>query len=122
MQIITLMTLKLTLLFFYRRIFRGKLFNIASWVLIGLVLTWAMTFFTAILAACGTSIRANFSTLGILKEECVNTFVILVSLAVFDVLVDLGIMILPIPLVLYSRQLFGPGADGISRFGHCKCP
>ncbi|MCJ1310858.1 hypothetical protein MMC25_004526 [Agyrium rufum] len=99
MQIVCLMTLKLVILFFYRRIFRGRAFNIASWILIGTVIAWAITFFIAILAACGTHVRANFQTLGILKEECVDTFVILICLAVFDVVVDLAIIILPLPLI-----------------------
>lgn len=99
MQIVTLMVLKLSLLFFYRRVFRGRFFNLASWALIGFVVAWAIAFFIAILAACGTFIRANFSTLGALKEDCVNTFVVLVCLTVFDVFVDLGIMILPMPSV-----------------------
>lgn len=100
MQIVALMILKLAFLFFYRRIFRGRTFNILSWTLIGIVIVWAISFFIAILAACGTSIRTNFKTLGALKAECVDTFVILVCLAVFDVAVDLAIMILPIPLVI----------------------
>jgi hypothetical protein len=33
------------------------------------------------------------------QEDCVDTFVLSVCLVVFDVFVDLGIMILPIPLV-----------------------
>lgn len=99
MQVVTLMTLKLAFLFFYRRIFRGRTFNIASWTLIGIVVAWAISFFIAILAACGASVRANFETLGALKAKCVDTFVVLVCLAVFDVVVDLAIMILPIPLV-----------------------
>ena len=104
MQVATLMTLKLAFLFFYRRIFRGRAFNIASWTLIGIVVAWAVSFFIAILAACGTSIRANFQTLGVLKAKCVDTFDVLVCLAVFDVAVDLAIMILPIPLVMSTQQ------------------
>ena len=99
MQIATLATIKMSILFFYRRIFRGRTFDIASWVLIGVVAVWAITFFIAILAACGTSIAANFQTLGALKRECVNTFDILIALAVSDVAVDLAILIMPIPLV-----------------------
>ena len=99
MQIVTLATIKMSILFFYRRIFRGPKFDIASWVLIGVVAAWAITFFIAILAACGTSIAANFQTLGALKGECVNTFDILIALAVSDVAVDLAILIMPIPLV-----------------------
>lgn len=99
MQILTLATIKLSILFFYRRIFRGRAFDITSWVLIGVVAAWAVTFFIAILAACGTSIQANFQTLGALKGECVNTFDILIALAVSDVAVDLAILVMPIPLV-----------------------
>ena len=99
MQIVTLATIKMSILFFYRRIFRGRTFDIASWVLVGVVAAWAITFFIAILAACGTSIAANFQTLSALKGECVNTFDILIALAVSDVAVDLAILIMPIPLV-----------------------
>lgn len=99
MQILTLATIKLSILFFYRRIFRGRAFDIASWFLVGVVGAWAITFFVAILAACGTSIIANFQTLGALKGECVDTFDILIALAVSDVAVDLAILIMPIPLV-----------------------
>ena len=95
------MTLKLAFLFFYRRIFRGRAFNIANYTLVGVVVAWAITFSVTILAACGTSIRANFETLGALKTACVNTFDVLIILAVFDVAVDLAIMILPIPLVIF---------------------
>lgn len=99
-QILALATIKLSILFFYRRIFRGRAFDIASWVLIGVVGAWAVTFVIAILAACGTSIAANFQTLGALKEECVDTFDILIALAVSDVVVDLAVLFMPIPLVL----------------------
>ena len=93
------MLLKLAFLFFYRRIFRGRAFNIVSWTMIAIVVAWAIAFFIAILASCGSSIRTNFSTLGELKAKCVDTFVVLICLAVFDVAVDLSIMIFPIPLV-----------------------
>ena len=99
MQILALATIKLSILFFYRRIFRGRSFDIASWFLIGVVVAWAVTFLIAILAACGTAIAVNFQTLGALKQECVNTFDILIALAVSDVAVDLAILVMPIPLV-----------------------
>ena len=106
-QILALATIKLSILFFYRRIFRGPAFEIGSWVLIGVVAAWAITFFVAILAACGTSIAANFQTLGALKGECVNTFDILIALAVSDVAVDLAILIMPVPLVSPRMVMLG---------------
>ena len=105
-----------------RRIFRGRTFDIASWVLIGVVAAWAITFFIAILAACGTSIAANFQTLGALKGECVNTFDILIALAVSDVAVDLAILIMPIPLVspldVSNGEIVG---INVARFLRCRC-
>ena len=98
-QIFALAAIKLSILFFYRRLLRGRVFNIMSWLLIGLVIAWAVAFFIALLAACGTSIRANFQSLAALKEECVNTFEIYLTLAVSDVAVDLAILIIPVPLV-----------------------
>lgn len=77
-------------------------------MLIGLVVVWATAFFVTILAACGTNIAANFQTLRAVKTECVDTFLILLSLAVTDVAVDLAIFIMPIPLVqwLTSARAF----------------
>ena len=121
-QILALATIKLSILFFYRRIFRGRAFEIGSWILIGVVAAWAITFFIAILAACGTSIAANFQTLGALKGECVNTFDILIALAVSDVAVDLAILIMPIPLVsLRNAYTRGVPSIDVVRFLRCRC-
>ena len=121
-QILALATIKLSILFFYRRIFRGRAFDIASWVLIGVVGAWAVTFVIAILAACGTSIAANFQTLGALKEECVDTFDILIALAVSDVVVDLAVLYMPIPLVSsLNASLKGTLSTDDARFLHFRC-
>ena len=122
MQILALATIKFSILFFYRRIFRGRAFDIASWVLIGVVGAWAVTFVIAILAACGTSIAANFQTLGALKEECVDTFDILIALAVSDVVVDLAILFMPIPLVSpLNTSVKGILNTDDARFLHFRC-
>ena len=71
----------------------------ASWTLIALSIIWAVTFFIGIAAACGTKFDTNFLSLGTLKTECADTFAILICLAVFDVVVDLGILITPMPFV-----------------------
>lgn len=108
-QIPALATIKLSILFLYRRIFRGQAFNIASWVLIGIVIAWAITFFVALLAACGTPFAANFQMLAVLKRECVDTFRILIAFAVSDVAVDVAILIMPIPLVNHFQWLYDSG-------------
>lgn len=98
-QIFALAALKLSILFLYRRLFVGRAFNIASWALIGLVVTWAVAFCVCLLAQCGSNIVANFQTLGDLKEKCIDTFAILIALAASDVAVDLVILAIPVPLV-----------------------
>lgn len=99
MEVLALASIKLSIIFFYRRIFRGQAFNVVSWALIGVVIAWAITFFVVKFADCGTSIAANFQSLAALKGECVDTFKILIALAVSDVAVDLAILIMPMPLV-----------------------
>lgn len=99
MVILSIGIIKLSILFFYRRVFRGRTFDIMSWVVIGLVVTWTTTFFISYTAACGTSITARFQTLGALKHKCANVFELNVSLSVTDVAVDLAILLMPIPLV-----------------------
>ncbi|PWY87082.1 hypothetical protein BO94DRAFT_575212 [Aspergillus sclerotioniger CBS 115572] len=100
LQIAALTALKLSVLFFYRRIFVGRLFNIASWTLIGIVIAWGATFIIALMSSCGTHFMANFSTLGEVVEHCINTFGLLIAFAVSDVLVDLIILAIPLPLVM----------------------
>ena len=62
-------------------------------------MTWGLTFFIVQFAACGASLAAEWSSLASLKGKCVNTFNVLITLSAFDVAVDLGILILPIPFV-----------------------
>ena len=92
-------------MFLYRRIFRGRAFNMASCILIGAVVAWGLTFFIAQFAACGTSLTAQWSSLASLKGKCVNTFDILITLSAFDVAVDLAILVMPIPLVRNFRTV-----------------
>ena len=91
--------LKLSVIFFYRRIFRGSVFNIISQLTIGIVILWILAFTITIAAACGTHFAANWASLLTLKEECVDTFRMLLAYSISDVIVDLVIIVMPIPLV-----------------------
>lgn len=108
-QILAVGTIKLSILFLYRRIFRGRGFGIFNWVLIGVVTAWTITFFIAYFAACG--IAARLETIGDLKTECVNVFALVVAMTASDVAVDLVILILPVPFVrgclrIWSRYAY----------------
>ncbi|KAF2873320.1 hypothetical protein BDV95DRAFT_604828 [Massariosphaeria phaeospora] len=111
LQILALGLTKLSICFFYRRIFRGKRFNIMSWTVIGLVVAWMVTFLILLTAGCGTNVSAWWGSLLDLTTKCANQFSVLLGLAVVDVAVDLMIMILPLPWILRlqlpRRQKFG---------------
>lgn len=94
--------LKLSICFFYRRLFRGSKFNIASWVAIITVILWMVAFVVTIAAACGTHVEANWGSFLMLEQQCVDTFRVLLVYAISDVIVDLAILLIPIPLVSSS--------------------
>lgn len=99
MHPIALGLLKLSICFFYRRIFCGRKFVIASRLVIGVIVLWTTAFSIAIATACGTHFDANWASLGVLKEQCVDTFRLLLTYTITDVAVDFVLIIIPIPLV-----------------------
>ena len=62
-------------------------------------MAWTVTFFIAYFTACGTRIAARFLAIGDLHKDCINDFALSVVMTVIDVLVDLAMLIMPIPLV-----------------------
>ena len=71
---------------------------------IGVTILWILAFTITIAAACGTHFAANWASLLTLKEECVDTFRMLLAYSISDVIVDLFIIALPIPLVFISAS------------------
>lgn len=70
-----------------------------SWITIGVIILWIVAFFVTIATACGKHFEANWASLGVLKQECVDTFRMLLTYTVTDVAVDLVVIVIPIPLV-----------------------
>ncbi len=91
--------IKLSVLFFYRRIFRGKIFDISTKVMMGIVIAWTLSFFFAFLFTCGTNFGANWSTLKALLTQCHAQHTYQLAMAISDVLTDGLILVIPIPLV-----------------------
>ena len=94
-----LVFLKLSMLFFYRRLFCGRAFDIISWALIGFCCAWAVAFIVALGTVCGNDIQKDFGSLGERKAECNDVFTLIICLSVFDVVADLAILILPLPMI-----------------------
>lgn len=91
--------IKLSVIFFYRRIFRGKGFEICSKAMMAIIIAWTLSFFFSFLFGCGTNFEANWSTLEALLTECHPQHTYQQAMAVSDVLTDALILAIPIPLV-----------------------
>lgn len=90
---------KLSVLLFYRRIFRGAHFNVATWILIGLVSVWMVAFFFANLFECVPISRAFINAPGMGGDpHCINAVPMYLSQVYSDMILDVFILILPIPL------------------------
>ena len=107
---------KCSLLFFYRRIFRGSIFSYISWATIALATTWAISFFFALLFKCNPISAYVRQEPGV---HCVNLYQLYYSLSISDVLIDIIILIIPIPLVwrLHMKPAQKVAVSGIFALG-----
>lgn len=89
--------IKLSILFFYRRIFIGRIFTICNWILIGLSFLWAALGFLSWILYCGTNLHADFEG----GWAACDPWGFDIQMGVFclDTLIDFSILILPVPFV-----------------------
>lgn len=90
---------KLSILFFYRRIFRGKVFSAIIWATIMLAVAWGSGYFFTLLFMCTPTslyVHQGSSTPGV---HCVNRKQVYYSLAMSDFLIDIIILIIPWPFI-----------------------
>lgn len=97
-ETLTLGAIKLSVLFFYRRIFVGRTFNILSWALIATFCSWSISFFFATVFSCHP-ISAGWGTREQLFTECVNTIEKLDVFAISDPMLNAIILALPMPYI-----------------------
>ncbi|KAI1091711.1 hypothetical protein F5B19DRAFT_457258 [Rostrohypoxylon terebratum] len=92
---------KSSILVFYMNIFYGKPFKIASQVVLGLVVSWTVSFFFANLFTCfpiTPFIEAFY------HNKCVDGLALWYGMAISDILIDVVILVMPIPMV-FQLQL-----------------
>lgn len=88
---------KLSLLFFYRRIFLGKVFNIVSWATIAIVASWILTVFFLALLQCGPDVSTLWTSAKSVKAHCVITGErAALFYSSFDVVQDIFIFAIPV--------------------------
>ncbi|OTB03440.1 hypothetical protein M426DRAFT_177781 [Hypoxylon sp. CI-4A] len=98
----TLACVKLSALFFYRRIFcagaKWTAFGMATWATIILVILWLLVFQFLTGFQCGTHFSALWD--GTYLQYCTISFPFLYGLVISDFLLDVWILVLPIPGIL----------------------
>ncbi len=90
---------KCSILFFYRRIFRGSCFSVIVWATIVLAVVWGVSFFFTLLFLCTpipTYARYGASGPGV---SCSDQAQVFYALSISDVLIDFIIITIPIPFV-----------------------
>lgn len=96
---------KLSMLFFYRSIFRGTVFNIISWAMIAIVILWTIGFFGAVLFQCGARVHLLWGSGAKILEYCAPGFNIAISSASTDAFLDLIILLMPIYWVSFTATV-----------------
>ncbi|KAL2037574.1 hypothetical protein N7G274_009687 [Stereocaulon virgatum] len=97
--------IKLSILFLWRRIFgHVRAFNIASWIMIGIIAAWSTAFFFATVFQCGTAWTLNWAPIGLFLTQCSNTLNMLTVFTATDIITDLLIIAMPIPMI-WSLQM-----------------
>lgn len=100
---VSISLIKLSILFFYRRIFRGRgftsAFDVVNWVLITFQIVYLVAYFIGSLALCGDHFWARFGSYGTSLEYCLNPIWFWTSSTIVNFAIDLAVLIEPIVMV-----------------------
>ena len=95
--------LKLSIAFFYRRLFvtsRKTVFDWATKVAIAIVIAWTLSLFFGFMFSCGTHISASWGSVEDEKDYCGAATDLDNALVVSGLLTDVMIFVLPLPVVI----------------------
>ncbi|KID82699.1 MFS transporter, FHS family, L-fucose permease [Metarhizium guizhouense ARSEF 977] len=97
LSIVGLGLVKSSILIFYKNIFSVRPFRIAVYVMLGLVAAWTISYFFANLFTCFpvTALIEPFYS-----NKCIDAVPMWLSVVVTDLIVDIGILLMPVPMVL----------------------
>ena len=87
---------KLSVLFFYRSIFRGRRFDIASWTLIVICGLWTLFSFLFGILQCGSHVDYLWGSAAEIASKCFDGWKSALPSVIVDVSTDLMILILPL--------------------------
>jgi len=94
--------IKLSVIAFYRRLFvtnRNTFFDILSKVMATVTFLWALAFLLIVIFPCKTAFYANWASDEVSLEHCSIGFTSEYGLAISDLILDLIIILMPLPLI-----------------------
>jgi len=101
---------KMSVIFFYRKIFVVGSRSAFHWITIvaGVIVTiWWLAYTFAIAFDCGTNFSAHWTALVNLIEDCSDLQNVVLSLLITDLLTDILVLILPVPIVISLKMSTG---------------
>ncbi|KAJ4293276.1 hypothetical protein N0V90_008558 [Kalmusia sp. IMI 367209] len=102
MQFPAITCIKLSFLFFYKRIFSTPstpILRFILWAMIAICAAWGIVYFFTFVFVCGTHVSAMWANPMIFKQHCSRIVNENYWLAITDFILDAIIFIIPIPLV-----------------------
>ncbi|KAI0854094.1 hypothetical protein F5Y00DRAFT_256594 [Daldinia vernicosa] len=97
--------IKLSLIFLWKRLFGpAKYFTRICWFMIAVTSGWSLSFFFATIFECGTNWTWNWAPIAIFLNQCAGTPIMLSVFTGMDLLTDLIIMFMPVPLIWGLRM------------------
>jgi hypothetical protein len=100
--------IKLSIIFFYRRLFlilRWSAFDIISLAYIVIIIIWALTSLFVFLFVCGSKIYLQWGPLAETRDQCGDLFAVELGLVISDLVTDVMIITLPMPIVCFSLAI-----------------
>ena len=97
--------IKLSIITFYRRLFvvnRGTIFDIMTKVGEVIVILWTMAFILMLIFSCRTDFWANWGSVLIQLQHCPITFTCAYGMAISDLILDIIVILMPLPRVRIS--------------------
>ncbi|KAI1427097.1 hypothetical protein F5Y12DRAFT_738617 [Xylaria sp. FL1777] len=101
LSVLSLVFTKLSIVLFYRRIFRGNVFTIVSSVLLAIITGWGIAFFFATLLECIPTSETWMSLYGTPQHDahCYQYLPMFIATAISNMIVDIAILSVPLPIV-----------------------
>ncbi|KAH7018389.1 uncharacterized protein B0I36DRAFT_368412 [Microdochium trichocladiopsis] len=106
LSVLSLVFTKLSIIWFYRRIFRGDIFDLVTKALIAIVICWGIAFFFASLFECYPIQQIWLSLYGTPEHDlyCYQYLPMFYATSITNMLIDVLILVTPVPKIWTLRM------------------